>query len=148
MTLLDDLEWIFVKTPLSSNEVDALQRALNVQLPVLYVQYLQAYHGGKPTTDEFEYGDNVSCIQCFFPGNEKFPKAGSLLRKYSYFQKRLPDATFPFGRTPGGDLICFDYSQNLEPQIVLCDHEVDDAAGCMQKHFVSADFESFLKNLA
>lgn len=61
---------------------------------------------------------------------------------------RLPSNVIPFAETPGGDLICFDYSNDdTNPIVVYWDHELGFEDTEKSTCFVATTFEAFIESL-
>jgi len=128
--------------PVEPGELEKLESDWGVQLPEEYKQVVSFHQGMTPKPSGFKVGRGenafsvllaVSCHE----GNESYsiPKAYHLISKY------VPSGVYPFGSTPGGEDLCFDYRQaSNSPRIVLV--SVDASI-----YPVANSFQEFLEGL-
>ena len=137
------------KSPLSQAELDGLSKSLQVCLPSDYIDFLKL--GDKIWLDKncIQYQvtgtQKTDCTFVFFLGisstseiNEEFL---SINKKPPEF---FPNGLVAFAQDGSGNYICFDYrdkSKNLNPYIVIWEHEADIGKDVS---FVAKDFETFI----
>jgi hypothetical protein len=70
----------------------------------------------------------------------------NVLTRYESVSDILPGNCFPFAVDPGGNLICFDYSRNLVPEIIFWNHEgtVVNGREVYDVEYVADSFDKFL----
>ena len=129
--------------PAKPGEVEALEQAWGVSLPETYKKLVASFQGMTPVPNIFNIGsksENVFSELLTVTLDEE--RAGYFaLRVYEVLKPHIPSGIFPFGSTPGGERLCFDYRADpSRPQIVLASVECD-------LYPVAASFEGFLAGL-
>ncbi len=120
----------------SKSEMDSMQRMLSLDLPDFsfdpaYVSHIARFHGGKPINRHFRTfaGNNLS-IDRFLNYSDTELLLDEDLKGlnanvvWSQIDDRLGIYLLPFAILPGGDFLCFDYSEGVAPKIVLWSHEL------------------------
>ncbi|MFY0565568.1 SMI1/KNR4 family protein [Archangium lansingense] len=129
--------------PVESVEVEKLEAAWNVQLPEEYKQLAPRHHRMRPTPNVFDIGESDNAFTCLLTLASEEPKEGyAVSSRYSIIRAYVPPGIFPFGMTPGGENICFDYRDASpgQPRIVLVTIE-------MEVYFIANNFREFLEGL-
>ena len=115
------MEWLSVRKPLSVEDVIAVEKELEINLPIDYVEQIGPLNGGAlrdavvfvPGTGNVSYSRNVSL--------HKNPVLSvyDLVEAFNTAHIRL----FPFGSVGNGDYFCFDLEKN---KVVLRMHETEE----------------------
>jgi cell wall assembly regulator SMI1 len=129
--------------PATPAEVAKLEAAWGVQLPEEYKQIAPRHHGMRPTPNVFDIGESDNALTCLLTLTSEEPKEGyAIPTRYSGIKPYVPSGIFPFGMTPGGENICFDYREVPpgQPRIVLVTME-------MEIYFIANNFREFLTGL-
>lgn len=114
------MEWFCVRTPLSMEEIELVERRLNIQLPTDYKQMIGPINGGAlkdayvkhPSIGEIAYGRNLALDE-----NAKtnvFTLYGCIMEDKRYF---------PFASVGNGDYFCFDLQTE---RVILWLHEYNE----------------------
>jgi cell wall assembly regulator SMI1 len=128
--------------PVEPGELEKLEAAWGVRLPDEYKQVVSLHQGMTPKPSGFKVGRGENAFSVLLAvssheGKESYsiPNAYQVIRQYA------PPGIYPFGSTPGGEDLCFDYRQSAEqPRIVLV--SVDASI-----HPVANSFQEFLEAL-
>lgn len=129
--------------PAGPAEIEKLEVAWGVRLPREYKEIACIHHGRAPQPDVFDVGGitNVFNNLLTLVSEEDEKSYSSIARAYRLMRPHVPHGIFPFGRTPGGEYLCFDYRDTLEePRVVLVSTE-------MYIYPVANSFREFLEGL-
>jgi len=122
--------------------IEELERQWGVSLPEDYKRIVSKHQGMTPYPSTFSIGkgENVFSALLAVTHDERWD-AYSLLSEYKSLQRYVPPCIYPFGTTPGGESLCFDYRECTEqPPVVLVTVEGD-------IHRLAVTFAEFLNNL-
>ena len=129
--------------PAHPTDVEQLEKDWCVRLPEEYKHIAPRYHGMNPSPNVFDIGAGANVLTCLLtltptPGREVYAVA----RRYNLIKPYVPAGIFPFGITPGGENICFDYRDAPagQPRVVLVTVE-------MEIYLISNSFREFLAGL-
>jgi len=98
-----------------------LERQWGVSLPEDYKRIVSKHQGMAPQPSSFNIGkgENVFCALLAVTHDERWD-AYSLLSEYRNLRSYTPPGIYPFGTTPGGESLCFDYREGAQqPPVVL-----------------------------
>lgn len=129
--------------PADPAELDKLEAAWGVKLPGEYKEIACLHHGMAPEPDVFNVGGvtNVFNNLLTFVPEEHEKSYSSIAKAYRLMRPHVPRGILPFGRTPGGEYLCFDYRGAAEePKVVLVSTE-------MYVYPVANSFREFLDGL-
>ncbi|HEX5750049.1 MAG TPA: SMI1/KNR4 family protein [Archangium sp.] len=129
--------------PAAPAEIAELEAAWGVQLPEEYKQLAPQHQGMRPTPNVFDIGESDNAFTCLLTLSLEESKEGyAIPTRYSIIKPYVPSGIFPFGMTPGGESICFDYREVPpgQPRIVLVTTE-------MEVYLIANNFREFLTGL-
>jgi hypothetical protein len=129
--------------PVEPTALAKLEADWDVELPKEYKQLAPLYHGMAPTPDVFDMGagnNAFTCLLTLTSGEHEW--VYSIAAAYKLLLQYVPSGIFPFGTTPGGAYLCFDYREAppAQPSIVLVTTEMD-------IYPVAPSFREFLEGL-
>ncbi|MDG0891825.1 SMI1/KNR4 family protein [Bacillus paranthracis] len=121
---MNNITWSFMsKTPVTNEEIQAVEQYLNIKLPNDFVACVKKYDGGYPNPKVFDVpgqDENVFSDLLTLHIEDEY----SIVQNYNSVKDRLVAKVYPFARDPFGNLLCFDYRNNTDsPTIVFWDHE-------------------------
>jgi hypothetical protein len=122
--------------------IELLERHWGVSLPGDYKRIVSKHQGMTPHPSSFIIGKgkNVFSVLLAVTHDERWD-AYSVMSEYKNLQGYVPAGIYPFGMTPGGESLCFDYrAGGTHPSVVLVTVEGD-------IHRVAGSFEDFLAHL-
>lgn len=113
-----------------------------VELPDEYKRVVAAHQGMTPEPCVFEVGRGAHVFSVLLSVSRDPDRASySIQGAYNLIRAHVPSGIHPFGKTPGGDYLCFDYRDSVHtPQIVLVTVE-------MTLHPVANSFQELLEGL-
>jgi len=128
--------------PVEPGELEKLESGWGVRLPEDYKRVVSLHQGMTPEPSGFKVGRGDNAFSVLLTVSSYEGKEGySLLKAYQSICQYAPPGIYPFGSTPGGEDLCFDYRQSLgQPRIVLV--SVDASI-----HSVANSFREFLEGL-
>ncbi|MCC2336771.1 SMI1/KNR4 family protein [Bacillus tropicus] len=121
---MNNIIWSFMsKTPVTNEEIQAVEQYLNIKLPNDFVACVKKYDGGYPNPKVFDVpgqDENVFSDLLTLHIEDEY----SIVQNYKSVKDRLVAKVYPFARDPFGNLLCFDYRNSTEsPTVVFWDHE-------------------------
>jgi len=128
--------------PVPPGELDQLESDWGVQLPDDYKKLISLHQGMTPVPNSFNVGRSSNALSVLLtvtrdPTHEEY----SIQHTYETFRPHLPPHIYPFGDTPGGEPVCFDYRGSPDqPRIVLVSTEAS-------IHPVANSFTEFMAGL-
>jgi len=97
-----------------------------------FVTILRTSNGGVPIKRYFYLGENDKVVERILSVIDYFKDNPlgmyDIEVVWSQIEGRLNESLVPFAALFAGDFLCFDYSQQPEPSVVLWDHERSDEA--------------------
>ena len=142
---MSKINWQSVKNKPSMEMVGEIEKYFGIKFPKDYIECILANDGGHPSRNVFFVNDKEESINNLLTVTDN--KYSGIINVAQQVSDRLEDKIIPFGRDAGGNLICFDYRNNMPPSVVFWDHE---------KAFLETDnaivkiadtFTQFLNNL-
>lgn len=139
----------------SMEMVKRTERMIGLKLPEDYLKHIQEYNGGIPKTNQFRLPQSkraflirrmLGYIDDYATSKYGMYNVGVT---WSQVEGRLNDYLLPFAALFGGDLLCFDYDQNIAnsaPKVVLWAHELSDQNSPVT-FYVAANFSEFAELL-
>jgi hypothetical protein len=129
----------------SEEEISSLMKAVDLNFPEFYRDFLLEQNGGVPVNGIFHYGDGGSSGVVFF-GVNTGENYSDLKWNYEVYKDRIPKGFFPIGNDPGGNLICIDFEG--DQGVYFGDHEREEQPLSRSNIFkVAESFEEFLVGL-
>ena len=123
-------------------------------LPKRYIELLKISNGGSFEKDTFDFYDECfkynssDSVKEFYGLLEVEDNNGIIYNnKHENIWDGFPQNLLAFAKTPGGDLICFDYRNDPEsanPPIVYWNHEADENGNAF---VIAKDLDTFLSML-
>lgn len=112
--------------PVDSRALDRLEQQWKVKLPELYRELVSTYQGMGPEPCAFDVGTgNDAFSVLLIVSDDKEKEAYSINKAHRVLEPHVPAGILPFGLTPGGEYLCFDYRGALEqPRIILVTAEM------------------------
>jgi hypothetical protein len=106
--------------PVSSSDIKQFEARWGVELPGDYKRLIVTHQGMTPEPGVFKVGRgaNVFSVLLTVSRDEEHPSY-SIEDSYTLIRPHVPSGIFPFGKTPGGEYLCFDYGTSRHPRIVL-----------------------------
>ena len=117
--------WKYARPLMDDMPIKKMEGKFNKTFPMDYVECVLESNAGTPSRDVFEterrdervFGGLLSVIES---------DDVNVYESYDDLSDRLDrDDVFPFAEDPGGNYICFDYSQS-PPTVVFWDHETNE----------------------
>jgi len=116
-------------------DLENLERALNISLPNSYKELMIEFNGGIPEKEYFKGGYGISTFYPIKNGENNIEIVMETI------QDILPKDFFPFGDDMGGNDFCIDLSEENYGKVYLIIWEDDDPV------FLTNSFEEFLEGL-
>jgi hypothetical protein len=128
--------------PVAPHELEQLEAKWGVELPEAYKRLVSAHQGRTPEPCVFKVGRGASVFSVLLTVTRDVAHASySIQDAHSLIRAHVPGDVYPFGKTSGGEYLCFDYAGDLQrPKIVL-------VAVDMSVHAVTDSFQSLLDGL-
>ena len=128
--------------PVSPGELERLESEWGVKLPEEYKEVVSLHQGMTPRPSGFKVGRGANAFSVLLTVSRHEGKESySIPQVYQVIRSYVPQGVYPFGGTPGGEDLCFDYSGSAEhPRVVLV--AVDTTI-----HVVANSFREFLDGL-
>jgi hypothetical protein len=128
--------------PVDPYELEQLEQQWGIKLPEQYKQLVSECQGMTPEPSVFKVGrgDDVFCVLLTLSVVED-RESYSVRKAYEVLKPHMPERLYPFGRTSGGEHLCFDYRDSPpQPRVVLLTVEMNALP-------VASSFEEFLEGL-
>ncbi|EJV81090.1 MULTISPECIES: SMI1/KNR4 family protein [Bacillus cereus group] len=124
---MNNITWSFMsKTPITDEEIQKVEQYFNIKLPNDFAECVKKYDGGYPHPKVFDVpgqDENVFSDLLTLHIEDRY----SIVQNYEGIKDRLVDKVYPFASDPFGNLLCFDYRNNLEaPTVVFWEHEEEE----------------------
>ncbi|MBJ7994131.1 SMI1/KNR4 family protein [Bacillus mycoides] len=124
---MNNITWSFMsKTPITDEEIQKVEQYFNIKLPNDFAECVKKYDGGYPHPKVFDVpgqDENVFSDLLTLHIEDRY----SIVQNYEGIKDRLVDKVYPFAIDPFGNLLCFDYRNNLEaPTVVFWEHEEEE----------------------
>ncbi|KFA88467.1 hypothetical protein Q664_41360 [Archangium violaceum Cb vi76] len=107
--------------PVASSELERLEDMWQVALPGEFKRIAAAHQGMAPEPCVFKVGRGANVFSVLLTVTRDADRASySIQDSYDLIRSHVPSGIYPFGKTPGGEYLCFDYRGAAhQPQIVL-----------------------------
>ena len=119
-----------------------LELQWRVTLPQAYKNLVSKHQGMTPIPSTFNIGrvQNTFSVLLTVTRDERWDEY-SVSSTHESLSRYVPAGIYPFGLTPGGESLCFDYRQvSAQPRVVLVTVEGE-------IHSIAENFEDFLAGL-
>jgi len=128
--------------PALPSEIEQLQSMWGVDLPDEYKRVVSVHQGRTPDPCVFKVGKGANVFSVLLTVARDADRASySILDSYNLIRPHVSAGIYPFGKTPGGEYLCFDYKNSThEPRIVLVTVE-------MSIYPVATSFQELLAGL-
>ena len=144
------------KSPITTEDLDALEGRLGIKIPLQYRQWLLKYNGGRPIPSGFRFKREAgpytdSTIAWFFAVYDgKFENFETKYRFWKITTKRVPGDLVPIARDPFGNLICLSFSGDDQGRVYFWNHEEEGEEGPATYencHLIADSFQEFIDHL-
>ena len=141
--------WKKTEKPCSEADIAYVEQQLGIRFPRSFREMMIDYHGAYAREKDVfdtadEKGKAFNNFVTFF-SNDRY---SYILRVMDNISDRLPGNAVPFARDPGGNYLCFRYSDSSnEPEVWYWDHELAFEDPTTSLTFVAHTFEAFLDSL-
>jgi cell wall assembly regulator SMI1 len=138
---------------LSAEDIETVERRLNLVFPTDYKEFLLAHNGGRPKPNRFPIRGNRSDTQGILSWLYGIHDDGTynLIDQAAMFQDRVPPELLPIGEDPGGNLICLTISGSNRNHVYFWTHEDEVDEGEIPSYdniyFVADSFTELLEGL-
>ncbi|EPX56964.1 hypothetical protein D187_006718 [Cystobacter fuscus DSM 2262] len=124
------------------SDIERLESMWGVELPGDYKKVLAAHQGKTPEPCVFKVGKGANVFSVLLTAARDVDRASySIQDSYDLIRSHVPTGIYPFGKTPGGEYLCFDYEGIAhQPRIVLVTVE-------MSIHPVANSFQELMEGL-
>ncbi|WP_434379775.1 SMI1/KNR4 family protein [Melittangium boletus] len=128
--------------PLSPSELEPLEKTWGITLPEEYKRVVVSHQGQAPCPCVFRVGRGANVFAVLLTVTHDAERASYSIREsYSLLRPHVAPGLYPFGKTSGGEYLCFEYkNSSARPGVVLV--TVD-----MTVHPVARSFEELLAGL-
>ncbi len=135
----ENFKWLRSCGKASPAFIKEIEDIFNIKYPQKYKEYVLLFNGSVPAKKFFL----VSGEECKFNRLINFDKTidWNFFERISFIKNKLPNNIIPFGDDSFGNLICFDFNNNIEPKIVFWEHELNKTI------YLEKDFNSFIGSL-
>lgn len=139
--------------------IEEYEKLIGYKFPKKYKSLLSKHNGLYPERESFLYYNEVLKTEdgngiyfYFFKENNQYELGDSSSSMVYFFleDEDMPNHLVPFGGTGNGDIICFDYREDIKsdnPKIVLLHHDAAYDDGSLIISFLSNSFEEFMDSL-
>lgn len=119
--MYSNIRWICENDKVESMVILKVESQFGITFPKDFVECITRNDGGYPKPDRFILNGNEEVFNNLLSFDEE--DSGNIIESYNDVNDRLPKKIIPFAEDPFGNLICFDYSNNGQPNIVFWEHE-------------------------
>jgi hypothetical protein len=107
--------------PVASSEIEQLEALWGVELPDEYKRLIVSHQGMTPEPCVFKVGRGANVFSVLLTVTRDAERASySIQDSYDLIRSHAPSGLYPFGKTPGGEYLCFDSRGSVnQPRIVL-----------------------------
>jgi len=117
----NEIEWINKNEELDENEIKYVEDILYIKFPEDYISCIRNNDGAYPVPDTFNIQNDEETLNNLLSLHKD--KGNFLLQVYENVKDRMLEKIIPFARDPFGNLLCFDYRDDVQPTIVFWEHE-------------------------
>lgn len=117
-------KWLFSGEPLNEDKIIEVEKLFGFQFPSDYKQCIIKNNGGYPEPNIFDSDDGR--LEAVFNNLISFTDTNINIKMFHEFSS---EKLIPFARDPFGNLLCFDYSKNVNsPHIIFYNTEESEIA--------------------
>jgi hypothetical protein len=136
---------------LSETRLVALERAINVSLPVSYRSFLMRFNGGRPNPEFFPIrgleNKSFGAIQYFFWVDDAIQSV-NIDWNYKIYKGRIPSNLFPIACDNWGNLICLSLRGHDRDSVYFWDHDAEHRPPTYDNvYLVASSFPAFLESI-
>lgn len=133
--------WSTEYPPVDIHTVKTVEKTWGIQFPSEYIHFIEKYHGAEPAQRTL----NISGKKVMFSSFLTFIAFDELdiLDVYNEQKNNLPPNHFPFAIDVEGNLFCFNYSHNSQPNIIY--FETINSANPLGDQVAATDFTAFIQ---
>jgi hypothetical protein len=139
------------RSPISEEDLAALERQLESPLPPEYAAFLRTQNGGSPTPDTVtvqawpQGGPDTDVRMLYGYGSDPRGDTYDLRWNLDCYVGRMPSGLLPIATTSCGDQLCLWLTGDLRGAVVLWDHQAEHHPPTHSNlHFVAPSFTAFL----
>ncbi len=128
--------------PVAPQELERLEAKWEVELPEEYKALVSAHQGKTPEPCVFDVGRGASVFSVLLTVTRDAAHASYAIQDaHDLIRAHVAGAIYPFGKTSGGEYLCFDYEGSpRHPRVVLVTAD-------MSVHEVASGFQALLDGL-
>lgn len=134
--MVDNNTWSTEYSPVDTHTVRTVEKKWGIQFPSEYIHLIEKYHGAEPAQRTL----NISGKKVMF--SSLFDEL-DILDVYNEQKNNLPPNYFPFAIDVEGNLFCFNYSHNSQPNIIYI--ETINSYNPLGGHLAATDFTAFIQ---
>ncbi len=118
-----EIQWGFSEKLEDEASIEQVEAYFGVVFPERFKEIVRTYnYGGPKNTLVFMTSRDEERLFSFLL-NFNLSGSETILKTYKMIKDRLPPDVYPFAGDPGGNYLCFDYSNGERPEIKFWDHE-------------------------
>ncbi len=148
------LKIIKTKNPPDKAHINAVEKRLGQTLPAAYLKHIHKHNGGRPQPNGFYfYADDGSKDEALVAWFFSIGQGGyeDLEETLDDFDGRVPRNLMPFGRDPGGSLLCLCLSGEHQGKVYFWLRELEGPDGELPDYrnvaYVADSMTNFLNGL-
>lgn len=130
---------------LTVEDIDQVEKQLNIKFPQDYIEIVSNNDGGYPYPNKFKLNDNEEVFNNLISFKED--DYSNIFEVLEDISGSIIKGVIPIAEDPFGNLICFDFRDKLEPNIVFWNHEVAEEDVEKSISFVCKTFTVLLSSL-
>jgi hypothetical protein len=146
---LNKFTWIRPLLPITIQDIQAIERKLDVVFPNLFVECVLRYNGAYVQPSDIYIKGRGLAVLNVLTSLVNYEAGVYLVDEMAIMAMRLPPGLIPFALDPSGNHFCFDYRGDTirEPSIVFVDHEGFTSLKGSNIFQVCSTFEQLLRSL-
>jgi len=152
------VEFSETEQPLTTHEIENIERFVGLNFPNEYKKHLLKFNGGRCLPNIFTFIENgkvtSSCGDWFLAIYDgKYDNLKNYIENYKIEEKRLPDHMLPIAHDPGGNLICISCDGDDSGMIYFWDHEtevnyeISNDSDYSNLYLIAKSFDEFINQL-
>lgn len=143
------IDFVDCRKPLTVDEIDRIEKSLNLRFPVALKSHYLKFNGGSPKNCIFTKSGEEFVVQEFFPMcfGPKPDRLESIVADLVIARAIIPPMLMPFADDPGGDYFCIGVDEKSAGKIYMfCNDYSHDAARAIR--YLSKSLDDFLSDLS
>ncbi len=141
----NELVWSEFNEKLSDNEIMDVEKRLNVKFPQDYIDIVSVYDGAYPFPNKFKINDHEEIFNNLLSFKED--DYSNILERFNDISDRVEGGIIPIAEDPFGNLICFDFRYNENPDVVFWDYEKSELDKNSAIIYIAKSFTELLNQL-